>query len=83
MKFRMIPNANPNGRQLVEEGHYCWRGNAQGVDLNRNWAHTSDDAIRFSDEEYPGETHITSSLIKVRIKVLDHSASGKLELLRI
>lgn len=37
-EFRMIVNGNPNSRRRVEEGDYCLRVNANGVDLNRNWA---------------------------------------------
>jgi hypothetical protein len=33
----ILPNINRDGRLKVESGQYCWRGNARGVDLNRNW----------------------------------------------
>jgi len=32
-----IPVANPMGRQKAENGEFCYRDNANGVDLNRNW----------------------------------------------
>lgn len=35
--FVILPNANPGGRRLVEQGHFCKRTNANGVDLNRNY----------------------------------------------
>lgn len=41
--LRLIVNANPTGRKVVEGGDTCWRGNANGVDINRNfdggWIH--------------------------------------------
>lgn len=37
MDFTVVPNANPIGRQLVENGNFCKRTNENGVDLNRNW----------------------------------------------
>ncbi len=33
----MIPVANPLGREKAENGEFCYRDNANGVDLNRNW----------------------------------------------
>jgi len=35
--FQIFPNANPEGRSIVEGGRYCHRTNANYVDLNRNW----------------------------------------------
>lgn len=35
--FRMVLNANPQGRAMVEGGEYCTRTNENGVDLNRNY----------------------------------------------
>lgn len=35
--FVLVPNANPLGRRLVENGAFCKRTNEHGVDLNRNW----------------------------------------------
>lgn len=35
--FYIVPIANPHGRQLFEQGRECQRGNANGVDLNRNY----------------------------------------------
>lgn len=32
-----IPVANPLGRAKAESGEFCYRDNANGVDLNRNW----------------------------------------------
>lgn len=36
-EFRLILNANPSSRKVVEDGSYCLRTNENGVDLNRNW----------------------------------------------
>ena len=33
----IVPNVNPRGRRLVEDGAFCRRTNEHGVDLNRNW----------------------------------------------
>jgi len=35
--FVIVTNANPQGRRMVEAGHYCKRTNENGVDLNRNY----------------------------------------------
>ena len=35
--LKMIIIANPTGRKIVEGGNFCWRGNKNKVDLNRNW----------------------------------------------
>jgi Zinc carboxypeptidase len=32
-----VINANPKGREKVEEGEYCTRYNENDVDINRNW----------------------------------------------
>lgn len=37
VKFTILPVENPSMRQAVEKGEYCLRGNAKGMDLNRNW----------------------------------------------
>jgi hypothetical protein len=64
--FILVPNANPMGRQEVENGAFCKRTNENGVDLNRNWgddhrdtntmalvdAGDVDDSL--GDEENPG-----------------------------
>lgn len=36
MRVVLVPNANPEGVEQLERDE-CWRGNARGVDLNRNW----------------------------------------------
>jgi hypothetical protein len=38
VRITLVPDANPEGRARWEVGEPCWRGNARGVDLNRNWA---------------------------------------------
>jgi len=35
--LKMVIIANPTGRKIVEEGNFCWRGNQNKVDINRNW----------------------------------------------
>jgi len=53
--FRIIINANPNSRELVEKGEYCRRTNLNFVDINRNWnIFWSNEAG--SSEEYPGQS---------------------------
>jgi len=56
VEFTVVPNANPLGRQQVEEGYYCKRTNEDGVDLNRNWGddHREHAAMRSGDEMDPG-----------------------------
>eukprot|EP00730_Choanoeca_flexa_P012390 TRINITY_DN4158_c0_g1_i1.p1 TRINITY_DN4158_c0_g1~~TRINITY_DN4158_c0_g1_i1.p1 ORF type:complete len:410 (+),score=57.36 TRINITY_DN4158_c0_g1_i1:73-1302(+) len=69
----IAPMANPDGRQRLETDHnYCWRGNARGVDLNRNfaWDWGGQGASRQpEDEEYCGESAFsereTQGLLKV------------------
>lgn len=53
----MVPVANPAGRALAEEQDPCHRGNARGVDLNRNFPpHGCDygDGRAPGSEEYAG-----------------------------
>lgn len=66
--FVLVPNANPLGRQQVENGAFCKRTNENSVDLNRNWGddHRDNNARPMSlvdsgdiddslgDEENPG-----------------------------
>ena len=52
--FRIIVNANPNGREKVEKGDYCVRTNDNNVDLNRNWNYRWSNANGDNDEENPG-----------------------------
>ena len=37
ISFTIMPNANPRGRRLVEQGDTCRRTNPEGIDINRNW----------------------------------------------
>lgn len=59
MKMLIIDVANPEGIELARIKDECWRGNANGVDLNRNWPHTNSILWKKThakgDEEYPGE----------------------------
>ena len=49
----VVPLANRGGRAKVEAGNFCWRANAGGVDLNRNWSgHVGN--FRSSRETYGG-----------------------------
>jgi hypothetical protein len=52
--FRVIINANPNGRDLVEQGEYCKRSNLNNVDINRNWDIFWSKDVSSSAEENPG-----------------------------
>jgi hypothetical protein len=36
-EFQIVVNGNPDSRRKVEQGNFCLRTNAAGVDLNRNW----------------------------------------------
>jgi len=56
VEFTVVVNANPLGRQKVEEGYYCKRTNEDNVDLNRNWGddHRQDAAKYAGDEMDPG-----------------------------
>ncbi|EDQ90946.1 uncharacterized protein MONBRDRAFT_23753 [Monosiga brevicollis MX1] len=61
----VIPLLNPDGRAHLESSlNYCWRGNARGVDLNRNfdWDFGGKGAsLNPLDEEYCG-THALSEV---------------------
>jgi hypothetical protein len=48
--FRIIVNANPNGRLMVENGEYCRRTNENEIDLNRNWDYYFGKNINQSEE---------------------------------
>lgn len=53
-ELRMVMNANPEGRKKVEEGHYCWRSNADKIDPNRNWSYNfkkGDDEDKMYDSD--------------------------------
>ncbi|CEO94393.1 Peptidase M14 carboxypeptidase A domain-containing protein [Plasmodiophora brassicae] len=61
----IIPLLNPDGRMRLErDGNHCWRGNANGVDLNRNfdweWGGPGSTAVRGS-EEYRGPSAFSES----------------------
>ncbi len=48
--FRIIVNANPNGRLEVEKGEYCKRTNNNNVDINRNWDYFFGKDINLAEE---------------------------------
>ncbi|KAL3681307.1 hypothetical protein R1sor_024263 [Riccia sorocarpa] len=56
--IKIVPMENPNGRKLVEAGHFCERKNGRGVDINRNWALDWGKKEKDYDpsEEYPGQS---------------------------
>lgn len=66
--FRIIPVANPLGRQLVETGNYCKRSNLNQVDPNRNWSENWEkNEITIKTDEYSGDfpfSEIESSFAK-------------------
>ena len=49
-KFRIVVNANPYGRLMVENGDYCRRTNKNNIDLNRNWDYYFGKNINQSEE---------------------------------
>lgn len=53
--FRIVVNANPNGRRAVEKGELCKRSNGNDVDLNRNWNYNWNKNIGLPTEENPGD----------------------------
>lgn len=72
--FRVIINANPNGRDLVEKGQYCRRSNLNNVDINRNWDIFWGKETSFSNEENPGRkpfSEIETQFILNSIKNFD------------
>jgi len=68
-EIRLVYNANPKGRLLVQQGEHCQRENTNSVDLNRNWsAHWREGYP--NNEDYPGtaafsenETQTLKSLV--------------------
>lgn len=60
LKYLLIDEANPEGAELARTNNSCWRGNANRIDLNRNWPHEysrlSKKRHPIGDEQYPGET---------------------------
>ena len=46
-ELRILLNANPDARKMVERGNYCRRENENNVDINRNydshWEYNKDD----------------------------------------
>lgn len=56
--YVIVLNANPEGRQRVDQGLVCYRGNGHGVDLNRNWgnAHRDNEDVDRESEEYNGKS---------------------------
>jgi len=48
--FRIIVNANPNGRIQVEKGDYCKRTNNNEIDINRNWDYFFGKDITMTEE---------------------------------
>lgn len=55
--FILVPNANPLGRQAVENGAFCKRTNENSVDLNRNWGddHRDTNAMSLASVDADGE----------------------------
>ena len=54
--FRIIPNANPLARKLVENGEYCKRTNLNNVDPNRNWDFNWESTDKSAQpDEYSGD----------------------------
>ena len=51
-QFRLILNANPEGRKSVETGDFCKRTNEKDVDLNRNWDDHWQEVCRGEERDY-------------------------------
>lgn len=55
-EFVLVPVVGAASRRLVEGGRFCERGNARGIDVNRNfafeWARIDEDTMK--EEERPG-----------------------------
>lgn len=67
VEFIIVPNANPLGRQKVEEGYYCKRTNENNVDLNRNWGddHRQNAGMFMGDEMDPGPSGFSEPETKI------------------
>lgn len=71
-EFVIVPNANPIGRSMVEEGYYCKRTNEDKVDLNRNWSNEHrDTSLEKGDEMYPGSQGFSEPETQMLKEVVD------------
>jgi len=58
MHVTLVPDANPEGREMLAQDE-CWRGNARGVDLNRNWPPLACDSPPAQDGNQLLETELS------------------------
>eukprot|EP00929_Paragymnodinium_shiwhaense_P031208 TRINITY_DN17541_c0_g1_i1.p1 TRINITY_DN17541_c0_g1~~TRINITY_DN17541_c0_g1_i1.p1 ORF type:complete len:509 (+),score=136.91 TRINITY_DN17541_c0_g1_i1:64-1527(+) len=71
-EFVIVPNANPIGRKMVEEGYYCKRTNEDSVDLNRNWSDEHrDTSLEKGDEMYPGSAGFSEPETQMLKEIVD------------
>jgi len=68
----IVPNANPRGRKIVEEGYYCKRTNENGVDLNRNWGDDHRNGASQGDEANPGPEGFSENETRALRDLVDH-----------
>jgi len=55
--FKIMPNSNPRGRELVESGEQCRRTNPEGVDINRNWMDALPTSLRMRNSQMEEQTY--------------------------
>ena len=55
--FKIMPNANPRGRSLVESGETCRRTNPEGIDINRNWENPRATSLRLKNRDMEEQTY--------------------------
>lgn len=54
VNMRIVDVLNEAGTRIARERDTCWRGNGNGVDLNRNWTPIFRSDIPLSHSSYPG-----------------------------
>jgi len=71
VSFLLVPNANPLGRKMVEDGYYCKRTNEDGVDLNRNFGDTHKADENKGDETNAGPSGFSEPESKMLKSLID------------
>lgn len=69
----VVPLLNVDGVERQEQDA-CWRGNARGVDLNRNWKRLPNVTVptQHKDEEYAGEQEMSEWEVRALDDALRH-----------
>lgn len=62
--FKIIPVANMEGREAVEQGNLCLRATPSGVDLNRNWP-VAWQQQALTTEEYGGKEPLSEPQARI------------------